>query len=162
MVVIGVLAAIAVPAFLSNKAKAQETAVKSDVKQITKEVVAFYVDGTGPLTVQNSADGRSWSLLDDTGAEVATGPLSQRNAVVTSGVITSDSVYCIAVQPQDARAWRVTVDGFAARPLLSRRGRAATAGLNACPGPAERGQDTGPGAGGRPCGRSTPRASTTA
>ena len=108
-----ILAAIAVPAFLSNKAKAQETAVKSDVKQITKEVVAFYVDGTGPLTVQNSADGRSWSLLDDTGAEVATGPLSQRNVVVTSGVISSDSVYCIAVQPQDARAWRVTVDGFA-------------------------------------------------
>ena len=87
--------------------------MKSDVKQIAKEVVAFYVGGTGPLTVQNGADGRSWSLLDSGGAEVATGRLSERNAVVTSGVITSDSDYCIAVQPEDARAWQVTVDGLA-------------------------------------------------
>ena len=113
MVVIGVLAAIAVPMFLTTMARAREVAVKSDVKQIAKEVVAFYVDGTGSLTVENSADGRSWLLLDDGGAEVATGALSQRNAVVTSGVITSDSVYCISVQPEDARAWQVTVDGLA-------------------------------------------------
>ena len=113
MVVIGVLAAIAVPAFLGNRARAQEVAAKSDVKQIAKEVIAFYVDGKGPMTVQNSTDGRSWLLLDDAGTDVATGPLSQRNAVVTSGVIASDSVYCISIQADGLRAWQATPNGLA-------------------------------------------------
>ncbi len=114
MIVIGMLASIAVPAFLTNKARAQEIAVKSDIKQIANEVVGFYIDGTGPLTVANSGDGARWLLTDDAGVEVANGPLSQRNSVVTSGVITSDYVYCISIQPDygNARAWHVTTDGL--------------------------------------------------
>ena len=113
MVVIGVLAAIAVPALLTHRARAQEVAVKSDVKQIVEEVIAFYVDGTGPMTVEHSPDGRSWLLRDDAGTQVATGSLSQRNAVVTSGVISSDSAYCVSVGADGARAWQATQDGLA-------------------------------------------------
>ena len=115
MIIIGVLASVAIPAFLASKARAQETAVKSDVKQIAKEVVGYYIDGTGALSVANSADGRSWRLLDAGGVEIATGPLSQRNSVVSSGVIASDLIYCISIQPDygNARAWQATPDGLA-------------------------------------------------
>lgn len=114
IVVVGVLASIAVPAFLTNRSRAQETAVKSDVKQIAKEVVGYYVDASGPLSVANSGDGLSWLVLDPAGAEVARGPLSQRNSVVTSGAINSDSDYCISIRPNyaNARPWKATPDGL--------------------------------------------------
>lgn len=45
MVIIGILAAIAVPAFLNQKRKAREAAAKSDATNIAKEIAAAYVDG---------------------------------------------------------------------------------------------------------------------
>jgi type IV pilus assembly protein PilA len=46
MIIIGILAAIAIPVFLSQRAKAQDTAVKSDVSVLGKEVATWYVDNT--------------------------------------------------------------------------------------------------------------------
>lgn len=114
MIILGVLAAIAIPSYLSVKSKAQEVAVKSDIKQMAKEVISYYVDGSGPLTVVNTADGEGWRVLDSAAGEVATGPLSQHNSVVTSGVITSDYAYCISILPtySNARAWQVTPNGL--------------------------------------------------
>ena len=51
MIIIGILAAIAIPVFLNQQKKANDTATKSDVSSLAKEVAAFYVDGTGTLTV---------------------------------------------------------------------------------------------------------------
>ena len=115
MLIMGVLAAIVIPSFLLNKAKAQESAVKSDVKQIVKEVVSYYIDGTGALTVSNSADGRTWRVLDTAGLEVASGPLSQHNSVVGSGVIASDNAFCVSIQSDlgKARVWQATPAGLA-------------------------------------------------
>lgn len=47
MVIIGVLAAVAIPVFLSQRAKARDTATKSDVSMLGRELTSFYVDGTG-------------------------------------------------------------------------------------------------------------------
>jgi type II secretory pathway pseudopilin PulG len=55
MIIIGILAAIAIPVFLSQRAKARDTATKSDVSRLGKEVAAYYVDGTGSLTVSQSS-----------------------------------------------------------------------------------------------------------
>jgi prepilin-type N-terminal cleavage/methylation domain-containing protein len=46
MIIIGILAAIAIPVFLSQRKKAQDSAVKSDVSSLGKEVATFFVDGT--------------------------------------------------------------------------------------------------------------------
>ena len=45
MIIIGILAAIAIPAFLNQKTKAKESAAKSDASNIAKEAASFLVDG---------------------------------------------------------------------------------------------------------------------
>jgi type IV pilus assembly protein PilA len=47
MIIIGILAAIAIPVFLSQRKKAQDAAAKADISTIGKEIVTYYVDGTG-------------------------------------------------------------------------------------------------------------------
>ncbi len=110
MIIIGILAAIAIPAFLGQKRKASETTAKSDVKYIGQEVVGFYIDGTGPLTLV--ANGTGWDLRS--GATViANGRLSTGNTLGTSS-ITSDNVFCVSVVPTQAGAktWRAGNNGL--------------------------------------------------
>ncbi len=61
MIIIGILAAIAIPVFLSQKDKAKDTSAKSDVSVIGKDVASFYVDGTGasPWPAAPAASSRS-------------------------------------------------------------------------------------------------------
>jgi type IV pilus assembly protein PilA len=49
MIIIGILAAIAIPVFLSQRAKARDTAAKADVSTIGKEIATYYVDNTGAV-----------------------------------------------------------------------------------------------------------------
>jgi type IV pilus assembly protein PilA len=51
MIIIGILAAIAIPVFLSQRAKAQDSATKADASTVGKEVATYYVDGTAAPTV---------------------------------------------------------------------------------------------------------------
>src|SRR5690348_1890489 len=46
MIIIGVLAAIAIPVFLSQRQKARDTAAKSDVSTLGKEIATYFVDNT--------------------------------------------------------------------------------------------------------------------
>ncbi len=47
MIIIGILAAIAIPVFLNQREKARDTAATSDVSTLGKEIATYYVDGTG-------------------------------------------------------------------------------------------------------------------
>ena len=62
MVVLGVLAAIAVPAYLGAKREAYEASAKSDVRAITKEVLALQVDGDGAV-LDVVGSGGTWEVL---------------------------------------------------------------------------------------------------
>ena len=46
MIIIGILAAIAIPVFLSQRKKAQDAATKADVSTVGKEIATYWVDGT--------------------------------------------------------------------------------------------------------------------
>ena len=46
MIIIGILAAIAIPVFLNQREKARDTATKADVSTVGKEIASYYVDGT--------------------------------------------------------------------------------------------------------------------
>ena len=58
MIIIGILAAIAIPVFLSQREKAQDTATKADVTTIGKEIATYYEDGdpTGEVAVGKDAN----------------------------------------------------------------------------------------------------------
>jgi type IV pilus assembly protein PilA len=45
MIIIGILAAIAIPVFLNQRKKAVDTAAKADVSTIGKEIATYFVDG---------------------------------------------------------------------------------------------------------------------
>ncbi|HUR52017.1 MAG TPA: prepilin-type N-terminal cleavage/methylation domain-containing protein [Mycobacteriales bacterium] len=58
MIIIGILAAIAIPVFLNQRKKANDTAGKADVSTLGKEIATYYVDGTGTPVVAGPAGGR--------------------------------------------------------------------------------------------------------
>jgi type IV pilus assembly protein PilA len=51
MIIIGILAAIAIPVFLSQRSKARDTSTKADVSTVGKEIASYYVDGSGAVFV---------------------------------------------------------------------------------------------------------------
>ena len=51
MIIIGILSAIAIPVFLNQRKKAVDTAAKSDVSTLGKEIATYYVDNTGQPAV---------------------------------------------------------------------------------------------------------------
>jgi type IV pilus assembly protein PilA len=55
MIIIGILAAIAIPVFLSQRAKAQDTAAKTDVSTLGKEIATYWVDGTTAPTIAQTS-----------------------------------------------------------------------------------------------------------
>ena len=51
MIIIGILAAIAIPVFLNQRKKAQDSAAKADVSTLGKEIATYFVDNCVAPTV---------------------------------------------------------------------------------------------------------------
>ncbi|MBB2902837.1 prepilin-type N-terminal cleavage/methylation domain-containing protein [Kineococcus radiotolerans] len=68
MIVLGVLASIAAPVFLSQRAKARDTATRQDVSAWGKEVGAYFVDGRGTLQSPDTASRPGYVVVRDDGA----------------------------------------------------------------------------------------------
>jgi type IV pilus assembly protein PilA len=66
MIIIGILAAIAIPVFLNQRAKARDAATKSDLSTVGKELATFYVDGSSSLSVTGTITGTSLTLAETT------------------------------------------------------------------------------------------------
>ena len=67
MIIIGILAAIAIPTFLAQRARAHDTSTKADVNHLGKEVATYFVDGTGTLTLDFTTVPGSVILADGLG-----------------------------------------------------------------------------------------------
>lgn len=61
MIIIGILAAIAIPVFLNQRKKAEDSAAKADVSTIGKEIATYFVDGSGAVTIAGG-NGSDWTL----------------------------------------------------------------------------------------------------
>ena len=95
MVVLGILAAIAVPQLLNARMKAYEASVKSDVQTITTEVLVLYGDGAGAMTIRSSGG----EFFIEQGSEVlARGRLSPDNVVSGNSSISASGDYCLSVR----------------------------------------------------------------
>ena len=93
MIIIGILAAIAIPAFLSQKNKAKSTAAKADVSALGKELTAHFVDDSAVPTIAFDAATREWSF----GTPVVKGKLSEGNEVVSTS-LTGAVNWCVTVR----------------------------------------------------------------
>jgi type IV pilus assembly protein PilA len=83
MIIIGVLAAIAIPVFLSQRSKARDTSTESDVSILGKEVAAYFVDGKGTLTLNFTL--QPGHIVVSDGTYVATMNLSTGTAAPAAG-----------------------------------------------------------------------------
>jgi type IV pilus assembly protein PilA len=108
MIIIGILAAIAIPVFLNQRAKGRDTSTKADVSTIGKEIATYYVDGTsalnaptfvaagaGPATLTLTATGYTSNALN-----LSTGTKLQVGADGFDTVNTSTS-WCIGLTNPD-------------------------------------------------------------
>ena len=122
MIIIGILAAIAIPAFLNQKKKANETAAKSDATNISKEIAAALVDGpfiaTTPVTLTTVAGPPAVTTLSVTTTasatpETAIVKVSAGNAAAVTA--SGAGVYCVTVTPASGTgsAWSAGNNGLA-------------------------------------------------
>ena len=114
MLIIGILAAIAIPLFLNQKKKAHEAGAKSDVVDIAEHLTSYYIDSNLSLTASGGAGG-TWILSDSSGV-VDSSRLSPGDLIVGQNIV-SDINFCIAVQhfsgsSADSQAWTYDQDGL--------------------------------------------------
>lgn len=118
MIIIGILAAIAVPVFLNQKKKAKETSAKADATNISKEIAAALVDGPmSSLTVAGTSPTYTLTWTVAGASETTTVKVSAGNELLapTGTVIdaTGGSTYCIKVKPSEGSVWSAGDKGLA-------------------------------------------------
>lgn len=105
MIIIGILAAIAIPVFLSQRQKARDSAAKADATTLGKELASYWVDGaagsnpvitvtSGRYTVGGTDAGKQSSnviLLDYT----AVTPVQTSSITMTN---STSSAWCVNVR----------------------------------------------------------------
>ena len=97
MIIIGILASIAIPVFLSQRAKARDTSTKADVSTVGKEMATYYVDNTGNPPAILVTNGR---LLFG-GADI--GPASTGTILSPAGTGTTSATWCVALTNPDGK-----------------------------------------------------------
>jgi prepilin-type N-terminal cleavage/methylation domain-containing protein len=104
MIIIGILAAIAVPVFLTQRTKARDTATKSDVTVIGKEIATYFVDGTLSLTATQASAGAPVIIHDTASTPVLVATLKVSNGtLLLSGAngfhaAPTATDWCVALQ----------------------------------------------------------------
>jgi prepilin-type N-terminal cleavage/methylation domain-containing protein len=93
MIIIGILAAIAVPSFVSQKNKAYETAMKADIQQIRLEIETHVMDDEA--VGLRPGDRPHTAVVETAGGDVVI-PLSSGNNL-TNDSRTEGFDYCIEV-----------------------------------------------------------------
>ncbi|WP_432511098.1 type IV pilin protein [Kineococcus sp. SYSU DK001] len=117
MIIIGILAAVAIPVFLSQRAKARDAATKADVSRVGKELAAYFVDGTGTIQALDTTTKPGYVLITDNrnpayGAEVQ---LTGGTRLATSSLTNpaSSTTWCVALTNDagSSKTYRFSADG---------------------------------------------------
>jgi|SRR5690625_160983 len=100
IIIIGILAAIAIPLFLSQREKAEDSAAKADVSTLGKEIAAWYVDTTDAPTLtatrgEDSDDGGEYKIGDK-----KVGNQSDNVVLDSSTKLDDSETWCVAVTNQ--------------------------------------------------------------
>jgi prepilin-type N-terminal cleavage/methylation domain-containing protein len=110
MIIIGILAAIAIPTFLSQKQKAKESSVKSDVKAVATEIETLLTDGNPATLTVTGGPGPATATVTADGVVDANAPrLSKDNSIAKFTYTAATGAYCVAVSNADTgvSTWQV-------------------------------------------------------
>jgi prepilin-type N-terminal cleavage/methylation domain-containing protein len=98
MIIIGILAAVAIPIFLSQRAKAQDAAAKADVSTVGKEVATWLVDGTGlPTVTQPGGAGTPYFVGGESIGNASNNVVLVEEAAGDGIFGTNSTNWCVAV-----------------------------------------------------------------
>lgn len=110
IIIIGILAAIAIPLFLNQQKKAQDSAAKADVSTIGKEIATWMVDAQSGDTLALTATGTEY--------QINTEKIGNQSSNVELGVAagysftTADSeTWCVFVVNDKGDKARLAADG---------------------------------------------------
>jgi type IV pilus assembly protein PilA len=97
--IIGILAAIAIPNFLSYRTKGQNSAALSNAKNFYNSAMAYFADTESTGTSVASTDVVA-GFTADTNVTIGVGPMTDTNGVISTGAMTfshnkSDTVYTL-------------------------------------------------------------------
>ncbi len=106
IIIIGILAAIAIPIFLSQRKKAVDAAAEADLTTIAKQIATYYVDNTVAVKVEN-VDGTymqtptSDSVADAVSIGPASGSLKTATVKVTGTAAPIDASNFVVTMTYD-------------------------------------------------------------
>ena len=120
IIIIGILAAIAIPLFLNQRKKAVDTAARADVSTIGKEVATWYVDQTAApaITSTPATDTAAGTYL------LAGAKISNASKDITLGTmkLTSSTDWCVSVNVT-AKAGTITTASYSSANGLEDNGK---------------------------------------
>jgi type IV pilus assembly protein PilA len=112
MIIIGILAAIAIPVFLSQKQKGYDASMKSDLRTIANELESYNTDGNGYPPAQSAQTGST--IIGTSTVRVSTGN------TFTWTYNTAVTAYCIiATDTKASHAWIYVSDQGGLQPSTS-------------------------------------------
>ena len=124
IIIIGILAAIAIPVFLNQRKKAVDTSMKSDLRTIANEEETYFTDNQKYIAVAQNALGAP-AVVGTTSVQLTNG---NRATVVLGTAAANLSAYCISIT-RDATVQPGTQDWV----YISNAGGLQPAGTSACP-----------------------------
>jgi prepilin-type N-terminal cleavage/methylation domain-containing protein len=95
MIIIGILAAIAIPVFLSQRAKAQDSATTADVSKIGKEIATYWIDGKIVPTIAITSGKYTLTPLAGTAQDLGT---PSANVTVKTSNVVDALHWCVALE----------------------------------------------------------------
>jgi prepilin-type N-terminal cleavage/methylation domain-containing protein len=99
MIIVGILAAVAIPTFLQQRARAHDSSTKADVTHLGKEVATYFVDGQGTLTLDFAAVPGKVVVADGLGYSVT---VNLTNGTASPGAgaaanLGSETSWCVSL-----------------------------------------------------------------
>jgi prepilin-type N-terminal cleavage/methylation domain-containing protein len=97
IIIIGILAAIAIPVFLSQKSKAYEASEKSDLRSVAERMEIFYTDNLTYAGIPFGSGSGAGQSITGNGQIVGVGEavtLSKGNAITLA--VTGGNGYCLS------------------------------------------------------------------
>ncbi|WP_169164675.1 prepilin-type N-terminal cleavage/methylation domain-containing protein [Cellulomonas taurus] len=120
IIIIGILSAIAIPMFMSQRQKAVDTAAKSDVSTLGKEIATVFVDSQPTKITITGSQGGHYSMTatgtgvtdQDLGA-VSDGVAVQNVVTIPAGGTLSRDNWCVWVHAENGqnKNWQYSATG---------------------------------------------------